>query len=214
MMYIKTKEKPNTLVLIEPDQFDKTWDMIKHLKENYDILLDYPTKLGLRYVKRNDIIVCEGTNIGQKTDIMNKVFIGYDVMIMPYSLIGNGSILNNNVKIGRGAAISNNVFIGSNALIGSNVVIGERSVIGNNTFIDNNVIIPNGTIIGSNCAIHSTELIQKYDITVIPDGAFVTKDKVIYSTTDNTDKIISTLSMHDRITYDKIRNELLQYIIE
>lgn len=81
--------------------------------------------------------------IGENTIILNNVSIG------PFAKVGNGVCIYNGATVSHHAEIGNNVWITSGTVIGGNSNIGDNCFLGINSTVGHNIRIGKGNFIGA-----------------------------------------------------------------
>lgn len=116
-------------------------------------------------------VIEKGVSVGSNSTIATNVAINKDTQLSDNTVIGDGSMINKDVTAGDNLTVGSNVTIHKDVVIGARVTIGDNTEIQADTVIGNDVWIGAGVFIGKSVVISSGQVIG--DGEVIPNNTTV-----------------------------------------
>ncbi len=112
------------------------------------VVLGFPRRRGLKSLR--EIYSSDKSAFEYYDSVSNGVVLGNSVVIRPFTVVYEGSIIGDSVETGHFVLIREEVEIGEGSLIGTNTIIDGYVRIGRNVRIESGVYIPPKTVIEDN----------------------------------------------------------------
>jgi NDP-sugar pyrophosphorylase family protein len=159
------------------DIFAKTifpWEVLTKMSDYLDLKINAEKTAG-KYLKKQNILIGQGTIIEKSAVIKGRAIIGENCSIESASLIRENCIIGDNVRIGHGVELKNTLVMNNSSIAHLNY-IGD-SIVGNNVNISGGAIIANFRFDGREIFVSIDD--QKISTGLIKFGAIIGDGSIV-----------------------------------